>query len=232
MNKKYVLISGLSFNEEEDLAKLRNYAKNGWILEAILGGIIYKLRRGVPEDLVYTVDYQKEANSEYFLILKEAGWNHVISVGNEIHFFSGKNGIAPIYSEKEDTLTKYQSICKSTKKGMIYSSIILLLLLTTLIISAKFIRTIFLIVLGLTAVDIIILTFYAISYLGYKAKMKPGRITKINTALLQKVYFVSGILLLIMGVVDILQKNYYSIFIIILGVLSIIFGFNCKRKNI
>lgn len=42
MKNKYVMISGLAFSEESDMEKLKNYAREGWILEDIMGGFFYK----------------------------------------------------------------------------------------------------------------------------------------------------------------------------------------------
>lgn len=39
---KYIMISGLAFYEEDDMEKLKNYARQGWILEGITGGFFYK----------------------------------------------------------------------------------------------------------------------------------------------------------------------------------------------
>lgn len=44
MNNKYVAIGGFAFSEENDMEKLKNYAKQGWILEGISGGFFYKLK--------------------------------------------------------------------------------------------------------------------------------------------------------------------------------------------
>lgn len=38
MESKYVMIGGLAFSEENDMKKLRNYAREGWILDSIVGG--------------------------------------------------------------------------------------------------------------------------------------------------------------------------------------------------
>lgn len=35
MKSKYVMISGFAFTEEGDMEKLKNYARQGWILEDI-----------------------------------------------------------------------------------------------------------------------------------------------------------------------------------------------------
>jgi hypothetical protein len=66
MKSKYVMISGLAFSEESDMEKLKNYASEGWILEKIVWGFWYKLRKDKPQNIIYNLDYQTEANEEYF----------------------------------------------------------------------------------------------------------------------------------------------------------------------
>ncbi len=55
--------------------------------------IFYKLRKDEPQDIIYSLDYQKDVNEEYFHMFKEAGWNIVISLGNEMHIFQHNTGL-------------------------------------------------------------------------------------------------------------------------------------------
>ena len=41
MKSKYVMINGFAFSEESDMEKLRNYAREGWILEDIVVGLFF-----------------------------------------------------------------------------------------------------------------------------------------------------------------------------------------------
>lgn len=84
---KYVASGGLAFTEKMDMKKLSAYASKGWILNgfALLG---FSLKKGEPQNIVYSLDYQKDADKEYFAIFEEAGWKHVCSAENEFHVFS------------------------------------------------------------------------------------------------------------------------------------------------
>ncbi|PFG12405.1 DUF2812 domain-containing protein [Bacillus sp. es.036] len=112
---KYVMSSGLAFSEEKEMAKLSEYARKGWLFEkfAFLG---FVLRQGEPQNLIYSLDYQKEPDEEYFSYFEEAGWTIVCSVGNEMHVFSAAQGTTPIYSDKESTKEKYERERQSMKK--------------------------------------------------------------------------------------------------------------------
>ena len=90
MKRKYVMIRGLAFSEEDDMEKLKNYASQGWILEDIVWGFFYKLRKDKPQNIVYNLDYQTETNEEYFTMFKEAGWKLVVSIENYMHIFQHK----------------------------------------------------------------------------------------------------------------------------------------------
>ena len=47
-------------------------------------------------------------SSEYFELFKESGWEHVCSYGS-FHFFTAPKGTIPIYTERENYLSKYKS---------------------------------------------------------------------------------------------------------------------------
>jgi hypothetical protein len=57
---KYIMSGGTAFAEQEDLQKLSDYAKKGWLLDrfAFLG---YTLKKGEPQDLQYSLDFQENA---------------------------------------------------------------------------------------------------------------------------------------------------------------------------
>jgi hypothetical protein len=104
---KYMPSGGLAFYEEKEMKKLSELAKQGWILEgfSLLG---FKLRKGEPMDIDYSLDYQKDADDEYFAFFEEAGWSHVCTAGDEIHIFRAPAGITPIYSDKPTIIEKYE----------------------------------------------------------------------------------------------------------------------------
>ena len=68
MKNKYVAIRGLAFSENSEMEKLSKYAREGWLLEDIVCGFFYKLRKGKPQNIVYSLDYQSNADEEYFSI--------------------------------------------------------------------------------------------------------------------------------------------------------------------
>ena len=172
MKNKYVVINGMAFSEESDMEKLNKYANQGWILESVVGGFFYKLRKDEPQDLIYNLDYQTETNEEYFTIFKEAGWSLVLSVGNYIHIFSAQAGTNPIYSDRESEIDKYTSIRDKMKKGSLYSfilAIILIILSTLPVIDNKFISKI---IFGLLIIDICVFVFNFMPYVAYNSKIK------------------------------------------------------------
>lgn len=176
MESKYVMIGGLAFSEENDMKKLRNYAREGWILDSIVGGFFYKLKKDKPQDIVYSLDYQNEADKEYFNIFKEAGWNHVISIGNQMHIFSAKAGTKPIYSDCTSEIDKYISAKSGTGKMSLYSLIIASIVMICLsFISIKFIKRIFLIIL---MIDMVLFIFSFMPYLAYRFRINKMKSNK------------------------------------------------------
>ncbi|NGY86808.1 DUF2812 domain-containing protein [Bacillus megaterium] len=118
---KYILSGGTAFAEKEDLQKLSDYAKKGWLLDrwALFG---YTLKKGKAQELQYSLDFQEHADDEYFLLFKEAGWRHVCSTGHAMHIFSASPGTKPIYSDVETIIDRYEREKRSVgKASSIYS---------------------------------------------------------------------------------------------------------------
>lgn len=204
--------------------KLKNYASQGWILEDIVGGFFYKLRKDKPQNIAYNLDYQTQANKEYFTIFKEAGWKLVVSVENYMHIFSAEAGTKPIYSDCESEIDKYTSIRNRTRKGTIYSLILAIALMGLLVFSLIAIRPIFLIIFGLLIIDICVFVFNFMPYLAYNARIKQikkyGKCNSkaINNKSLRKTYAFAGVVWLVMGIWDLIEKKYFSaVLFIILG---------------
>ena len=236
MKNKYVMIDGLAFSEESDMEKLKDYASQGWILDDIVGGFFYKLRKDEPQNIVYNLDYQTDINEEYFAIFKEAGWKLVVSVDNYMHIFSAQAGTEPIYSDCESKIDKYSSIRNQTKKGTIYSLIVGIILMILSSISLITIKPMFLIIFALLMIDIIVFVFNFMPYLAYNSRIKQikkdGKCKNeiISNKSLWKVYAFGGILFLSLGVNDLIKKKYFAIVYIILGAYYIVSGLGCYKK--
>lgn len=218
------MIRGLAFSEENDMEKLKNYASQGWILEDIVWGFFYKLRKDKPKNIVYNLDYQIEINEEYFTMFKEAGWKIVVSVENYMHIFSAQVGTKPIYSDSESEIDKYTSIRNTTKKGTLYSLIIAIALLGLLVVSAMVIKPIFLIILALLVIDIFVFVFNFMPYLAYNSRIKQikkyGKCNskEIDNEILWKLYAIAAVLWLAIGIWHLIGKLYFSaVFFIIFG---------------
>lgn len=236
MKSKYVMISGLAFSEEDDMEKLKNYASEGWILEDIIGGFFYKLKKDKPQDIVYSLDYQTEANEEYFTIFKEAGWKLVVSVENQMYIFSAQAGTKPIYSDCESEIDKYTSIRNRTRKGTLYSLIIAIALIGLLVVSIKVARPMFLIFFGLLIIDIVVFIFNFIPYLAYDSRInqikKDGKCKSetINNKNLWKINAFTGVAFLALGILDLIDKKSFAVFFIILGAFYIVLSSNYYKK--
>ncbi|MDU1444107.1 MAG: DUF2812 domain-containing protein [Clostridium cochlearium] len=237
MKNKYVMISGLAFSEESDMEKLKNYAREGWILEDIIGGFFYKLKKDKPQDIVYSVDYQSEADEEYFTIFKEAGWKSVVSLGNQMHIFSAQVGTKPIYSDCESEIDKYISARNQTRKGTFYSLIIAIVLIGLLYTSLIILKPMFLIIFGLLIIDIVVFVFNFMPYLAYSSRVKQikkyGKCKSkiINNKNLWKIDAFTGVMFLALGISDLIEKKYYAVFFIIVGVSSIVSSLNNYKKK-
>lgn len=236
MKNKYVMISGFAFNEESDMEKLKKYASQGWILESIKGGFFYKLKKDKPQDIVYSLDYQSEIDEEYFTIFKEAGWEHVVSVENQMHIFSAPDGTKPIYSDCESEIDKYTSIRNRTRKGTLYSLIAAIALMGLLVVSVIAIKPIFLIILGLLMIDIVAFGFNFMPYLSYNSRIKQikkddkCKSETIGNKSFCELYAFVGIIFLAFGIKDLIEKSFFSVFSIALGAFYILLSLGRYKK--
>ena len=225
MKNKYVGIGGFAFSEEKDMKKLSKYAKEGWILDSIVGGFFYKLRKDTPRNIIYSLDYQDKADEEYFSIFKEAGWDLVVSIGNKMNIFSAPVGTKPIYSDMDTEMEKYKIMKEQTKRGTVYSLLIGVILVISMIVSVIAVKSIFLILLGLFIIDIIVFIFNFMPYLAYNDRVKQvGKINNGNKKL-WKISMFAGALFIIAGVLNLIKKDYLSLIYISLGIFFIISSF-------
>lgn len=227
MKSKYVMISGLAFNEEGDMEKLQDYASKGWILEGIIGGFFYKLKKDKPQDIVYSIDYQRGADEEYFDMFKEAGWKLATSVEDQIYIFVAQTGAKPIYSDHESKIDKYINVRNQTRKGSLYSLLVGIALIGLSIFSIVAIRPIFLIIVGLLLIDIVVFVFNFMPYLAYNSRIKQikeyGKCKEktIENRGLWKIYALLSVAFLGLGILYLFEKKYSAIIFIILGIFYI-----------
>lgn len=173
---KYIYSGGLASFEHEDMTKLSEYAKDGWILES-LTSFGYKLKKRKPVNVTYSLDYNKGANKEYFSYFEAAGWSHVCSGGNQIHIFSAPKGTIPIYTDKMTVIEKYKIARGNIKKTTLITFIItLFLFLLTLLSSVGKIPESAgdaSVILGYIA--LIVLIFTGLPYIAYSFKINKLR---------------------------------------------------------
>lgn len=237
MKNKYVMINGFAFSEESDMEMLKDYARKGWLLEGIKAGFFYKLRKGEPKEIEYSLDYQNEATEEYFNFFKEAGWTPVISLGNEIHIFSAPAGTKPIYSDTESEMDKYYRVKKQSGKGTLYSLIATIIFAVLLAVSIIVIRPIFLIVFALFLISLIVFIFNFMPYLAFNSRLKQlSKDNKSNSGIfsnknLWKVNVFCGVGFILLGILWLTEKKYFSIFFIIVGICDIVESFNNYKKR-
>ncbi|QTD40303.1 DUF2812 domain-containing protein [Sporosarcina sp. Te-1] len=169
---KYIYSGGWAFTEQQDMDRLREHAREGWLLDHVqFAG--YVLRKGEPQDLEYSLDYQKHADEEYFSIFEMSGWTHVCSVGNETHIFSAPAGTVPIYTDKMTTVEKYKRQKRVMGKIALPALLITLLLFSIGMQSDQsWVPTVITDACGvLSYLSGLVLLFTGMPYIGYSYKV-------------------------------------------------------------
>ncbi|MCM3183965.1 DUF2812 domain-containing protein [Priestia megaterium] len=173
---KYILSGGTAFAEKEDLQKLSDYAKKGWLLDRMVF-LGYALKKGEPQDLIYSLDFQKHADDEYFMLFEEAGWQHVCTTGHATHIFSASPETKPIYSDIETIIDKYKREKHFVGKAAlsILSVMVLFLLLDVMSSYGWLPQTVGIISDILLMASIGLLIIPGLPYLAYQRKLKKLR---------------------------------------------------------
>ncbi|MBM7616119.1 DUF2812 domain-containing protein [Alkaliphilus hydrothermalis] len=164
---KLVACGGLAFFEEKDFKKLSKLAQEGWILEGFSSFLFYRLRKGAPQDIQYSLDYQTKPDEEYFSFFESAGWSHVCSAGNEMHIFSAPSGTKPIYTDEVSLIEKYEREQVQMKKVALPAlvlSVVWALTLLTIWVSP--------VILALLLVTMVVLVFTGMPYLAYGIRVR------------------------------------------------------------
>lgn len=125
---KYIRNNGLGRFEEREMAKLERYSQQGWHLEGFYGFFKFKLRKGEPRNLKYSLDYEKYPDKEYFSYFEDAGWMHVCSA-DEIHIFCAPQNARPIYTDITSRIEMYEEEKKLMGKRAVPFLIALVLFL-------------------------------------------------------------------------------------------------------
>ncbi|KRD99332.1 hypothetical protein ASE46_13695 [Bacillus sp. Root239] len=170
---KYIMSGGTAFAEQEDLQKLSDYAKKGWLLDRMVF-FGYSLKKEEPQDLIYSLDFQKHADDEYFMLFEETGWQHVCTTGHATHIFSAPRGTKPIYSDIETIIDKYKREKHFVGKAAlsILVAMVFLLLFDVMSLYGWLPEAVGTISEILLAISTVILVFPGLPYLAYQRKLK------------------------------------------------------------
>ena len=108
--------------EDQEAEYLRKMHKQGWKFLKFTTPLFYKFEKCEPEDVVYQLDYNKEAcehKSEYLQIFADCGWEYIDDIMGYTYFrkpLKEMNGEEKIFS---DDLSKLEMIERVYKGRMI-----------------------------------------------------------------------------------------------------------------
>ncbi|BES63814.1 hypothetical protein SANA_02530 [Gottschalkiaceae bacterium SANA] len=123
-NVRYLWNWGLAFDEKRLLNRLEDLAEQGWLLDG-MSTLRYRLRKGEPQALHFSMDYRKlkaEEEAEYFAVFAQAGWDHVCSLQG-IHFFCANRDAVAIHTDRVTEMEKYSDYLKSSSRTMVISAV-------------------------------------------------------------------------------------------------------------
>lgn len=188
MKQKRVMVSGFAYDDwfsklfrigvESDLNKLKELAKDGWIVNKI-EGLFYILDNKEQQHVDYAIDYQDQPSNEYLELNEAKGWKKVASLGY-IHLFKAKAGTVPLHTSIE---SKLLILNRERKRFINYSKITLPAFLITALANLLlqpadlfFVAVLLLISLLATSISLIYALFPLIGYTNQLNKLKNRKI--------------------------------------------------------
>ncbi len=128
-NVRYLWNWGLAFDEARLLKRLEDLAGKGWILDSI-SALRYRLRKGEPQALRYSMDYRKLKagdEMEYLTVFAEAGWERVCSLQG-IYFFCAAQDAVAIHTDQATKKEKYSGYKRGSFLAMVISALLFVVL--------------------------------------------------------------------------------------------------------
>lgn len=172
MNSKLVMIRGFAFDEEKDIQRLEILAKEGWILEKVICGLFFRLRKDKPQEVRYFIDYQDKTDDDYFEIFNESGWQRIVTVAGLVHIFIAQANTNKIYNSVSGERSKYVLAVQKLRGMRMFSSIFTMLTTGITILFLMFVKQLFLISLALLFLCMITIVFIATSIHGYEKRLE------------------------------------------------------------
>lgn len=182
------MVSGFAYDDwfsklfrigvESDFNKLKELAKDGWIVTKI-EGLFYVLDKKEPQQVDYAIDYQDQPNDEYFELNEAKGWKKVASL-EYIHLFKAKAGTVPLHTSIN---SKLLVLNRERKRFINYSKITLPAFLITALANlllqpadSIFVGILLLIGLSATSIGLIYTILPLIGYTNQLNKLKKRKI--------------------------------------------------------
>ncbi|MBQ2726710.1 MAG: DUF2812 domain-containing protein [Clostridia bacterium] len=106
------------FHYEAEQEYLRRMHKNGWKFIKVSGGCIYRFEKAEPEDIIYQIDYNKDAadHEEYIKMFEDCGWEYLQDYAGQCYFrkpaVDMKSGEESIFCDDASRLAMLERVFK------------------------------------------------------------------------------------------------------------------------
>lgn len=195
---KYMMSGGLSFFEDKDMEKLRQFSLKGWHVSdfKFMG---YTLVKGQSADYIYSIDdrsLNEEEAEEYFDFFSSAGWTHIASQGN-FHLFRGLPGTKPIYSDQETIVEKHNNAGNSIRWTAISTLLLTVLLWFGTFISSGFLHTTLVVIATILTIIAIPTAWTVLAIYNNKWKAEGRKGLVILTKMIPPLLFLVAVIILV-----------------------------------
>lgn len=158
---KYRISNGWAMAPDQDMKLLKKMSRQGWHV-AGMAGIFYRFEKGQPKDYDYSLNMEREVDSEMLSFYEASNWTPVV-VHQGIQIFRAEAGASPIFSDVDSEMDVLSS--NRLKSGK-WAAVFLVLALIGLIIS----RVVDLnpgVSAGMTIVLMLCIIYTLFPFLGY-----------------------------------------------------------------
>lgn len=118
MKEKFVIVTALSFSDQQDTKRLSEFASKGLMLKDYRIPLLsYRLFPSEKQEVDFLIDYQQNASLEYIDSYAQNGWQLVFA-HEDLHYFKADKGTPAFYSDMEGKIALYR---KESKRFGLYT---------------------------------------------------------------------------------------------------------------
>lgn len=165
------LSTGLAINPQRELRLFRKMALQGEHLTGTsYAGHGWEFTPGEKEDAIFDMTTEHDANEDFFTMCQQAGWNHVLTVG-DTHIFKAAPGTVGLHTEDELT----SEVLEKQRNSFAKTSVITAVIFAAVVVLIANVDWPNFLEVALCVITMIPLVYSVVPLIGYQTKVMKAR---------------------------------------------------------